>query len=147
MNKGVIIRAHSCTLEHTIKFLDDDSKYFFLRRMFLDNDNIPAQANNDDLEKLLDNIIGVSVNKTYVKLYINPTTYSNLFNRNAEKRVQVIIELYDIPFMYRKDDFAELRNIKLSDTACGSVNSNFDDLLEEAENRVFRNDNDNDDPF
>lgn len=147
MNKGIIIRGYSNTNEHTITFLDDNSKHRFLRRMFLDNDNIPAQANNEDLEKLLDNIVAVTVNKTYVKLYISPTTYNQLFNRNESKQIQVIIELYDIPLMYRKEDFAELRNIKLSDTACGSVNSNFDDLLEEAENRVFRNNYDNDDPF
>lgn len=139
MNKGIIIRGYSNTNEHTVTFLDDDSKHRFLRRMYLDNDNMPVQADNDNLEKLLDNIIGVTVNKTYVKLYINPTTYSQLFNRNAEKRIPVVIELYDIPFMYRKEDFAELRNIKLNATACGSVNSNFDDLLEEEENRVFRN--------
>lgn len=146
MNKGIIIRGYSNTNEHTVTFLDDDSKYWFLRRMYMHNDDIPAQAENVDLEKLLDNIIDVNVNKTYVKLYIRPLTYNRIFKRNAEKPIQIIIELYDIPFLYRKDDFAELRNIKLSDTACGSVNSNFDDLLEEAENRVFRNDKE-DDPF
>lgn len=146
MNKGIIIREYSNTNEHTVTFLDDDSKHRFLRRMYLDNDDIPVTADNEDLEKLLENIINVVVFKTYVKLYINPQIYNKLFNRNVEKKVQVIIELYDIPFMYRKEAFAELRNIELSDTACGSVNSNFDDLLEEAESRVFRNDEE-DDPF
>lgn len=146
MNKGIIIRGYSNTNEHTVTFLDDNSKHWFLRRMYLDNDDIPVTADNEDLEKLLDNIVAVSILKTYVKLYINPKKYNQLFNRNAEKQIQIIIELYDIPFLYRKEDFAELRNIKLSDTACGSVNSNFDDLLEEAENRVFRNDEE-DDPF
>lgn len=146
MNKGVIIRAHSCTLEHTIKFLDDDSKYKFLHRMYLDNDDIPVQAETDDLKELLDNIVGVSVNKTYVKLYISPMTYNRLFNRDATKQIQIIIELYDIPFMYRKDDFAELRNITLNLKEYDTVTTNFDTQLKEAENRVFRNDED-DDPF
>lgn len=145
MNKGVIIRAHSCTLEHTIKFLDNDSKWKFLHRMYLDNDDIPVQAESDDLVELLDNIVAVTVYKTYVKLYISPMKYNQIFKRDATKRIQIIIELYDIPFMYRKDDFAELRNITLNLKEYDTIITNFDAQLKEAENRVFRNDDD--DPF
>lgn len=145
MNKGIIIRAHSCTLEHTIKFLDNDSKWKFLHRMYLDNDDIPVQAESDDLEELLDNIVGVSVNKTYVKLYISPLKYNQIFKRDATKQIQIIIELYDIPFMYRKDDFAELRNITLNLKEYDTVTTNFNTQLKEAENRIFGNDDD--DPF
>lgn len=146
MNKGVIIRAHSCTLKHTIKFLDADSKYKFLHRMYLDNDDIPVEAESDDLVELLDNIVGVNVNKTYVKLYISPMTYNRLFKRDATKQIQIIIGLYDIPFMYRKEDFAELRNITLNLKEYDTVTTNFETQLKEAESRVFRNDEE-DDPF
>lgn len=133
MDKGILITREYLATYETITFLDEESKSRFLKKIYFDNKSIPMDATNEQLEKLMNRVLYVDLHNTYIKLGISDRALYEILEKEGEPDrlgvTELIVELDNIPLVYKDKDYAKIYNIKLSPQ--NVVMLDFNDIDEE----------------
>lgn len=133
MDKGVLITRKYLATYETITFLDEESKRRFLKKIYFDNKSIPMDITDEQLEKIVNRVLYVDLHNTYVKLGISDRALYEILEKEGEPDrlgvTELIVELDNIPLVYKHKDYAKIYNIKLSPQ--NVVMLDFNDIDEE----------------
>ena len=133
MDKGILITREYLATYETITFLDEESKSRFLKKIYFDNKSIPMDATNEQLEKLMNRVLYVDLHNTYIKLGISDRALYEILEKEGEPDrlgvTELIVELDNIPLVYKDKDYAKIYNIKIGPQ--NVVMLNFSDIDEE----------------
>ena len=133
MDKGILITREYLATYETITFLDEESKSRFLKKIYFDNKAVPTDATNEQLEKLMNRVLYVDLHNTYIKLGISDRALYEILEKEGEPDrlgvTELIVELDNIPLVYKHKDYAKIYNIKLGPQ--NVVMLDFNDIDEE----------------
>lgn len=133
MDKGVLITREYLATYETITFLDEESKHRFLKKIYFDNKAIPMYVTNEQLEKIVNRVLYVDLHKTYIKLGISDRALYEILEKEGELDrlgvTELIVELDNIPLVYKHKDYAKIYNIKINKE--NVVMLDFNDIDEE----------------
>lgn len=143
MNYIVITHDRNAVYE-TITFPNEKLKDKFLRKIYFNNSEIPVNASNEQLERITQRVLHVTPNNTYISLGVSKRSLKEVFGtyKNEENplgAVELIVELDNIPLIFKRDDYAKIYNIKVDAQNMRFVTSNTldDDDIEELKRCAF----------
>lgn len=143
MNYITITKDRNATYE-TITFPNEDLKYKFLKKIYYNNSEIPVDVSNEQLEKITQRVLYVTLNNTYISLGVSKRSLKEVFGayKNEENpigAVELNVELDNIPLIFKRDDYAKIYNIKVDAQNMRFVTSNTldDDDIEELKRLAF----------
>ena len=143
MDKGVLITREYLATYETITFLDEESKSRFLKKIYFDNKSIPMDSTNEQLEKLMNRVLYVDLHNTYIKLGISDRALYEILEKEGEPDrlgvTELIVELDNIPLVYKDKDYAKIYNIKLGpqNVVTLDLNDIDEEDIEEMKRRAF----------
>lgn len=130
LNKGILItRDRNSTYEKFTAF-DKGSMGRFLTKMYFNNDAIPVGTTKEQLEKIVERVICIRPRNTYIELEVSNLALREIFEKEDERSdrgtTTLIVELDNIPLVYKRDDCAVIYNI-----TSNVIKLNMDDVDEE----------------
>lgn len=103
---------------YTITFPNEKLKSKFLKKIYFNNSEIPTDTTDEQLEQITQRILCVNIHTTYVSLGVSKRTLSAIIEAYNPKDfngiVELIVELDNIPLIYKQKDCAKLYNIKVN---------------------------------
>ena len=143
MNYITITKDCNATYE-TITFPNEELKYKFLEKIYFNNSEIPVDVSNEQLERITQRVLYVTLNNTYVSLGVSKRSLKEVFGayKNEENpigAVELNVELDNIPLIFKTDDYAKIYNIKVDAQNVRLITSNTldDDDIEELKRLAF----------
>lgn len=130
MDKGILItRDRNSTYEKFTAF-DKGSMGRFLMKMYFNNDAIPVGTTKEQLEKIVERVLCVRTRNTYIELEVSKRSLSAIIEsynpKDLNGTVDLIVELDNIPLVYKRDDYA-----KIYDISDNVITLDMDDIDEE----------------
>lgn len=117
MNCITITNERNATYE-TIEFPNEKLKDKFLKKIYLNNSEIPVNTSAEQLEQITKRVLYVGVSNTYITLGVSKRSLSAIIEaynpRDFNGTVELIVELDNIPLIFRRSDYAKIYNIKVS---------------------------------
>lgn len=115
----IVISNNRNTTYCTIKFPNEELKYKFLRKIYLNNSEITVDAEQEQLEEIVQRVLYVNLHNTYISLGVSKRTLNEILktHRDTEElrgAVELVVELDNLPLVYKQDDCAKLYNLKVS---------------------------------
>lgn len=134
MNYITITKDRNAVYE-TITFPNEDLKRKFLQKIYVNNSEIPCVVPPGQLERITQRVLYVTANNTYIALGVSKRSLKEIFGtyKNTENplgNAELIVELDNIPLIYKRDDYAKIYNIKVDAKSMRFVTSN---TLEDAD--------------
>lgn len=117
MKSIVITRERNATYE-TITFPDKELKCKFLKKIYLNNHQIPVDTTPEQLEEIAKHVLYVDTYNTYITLGMSKKTLDEILETHKAKEKlygadKLIVELDNIPLIFKRDDYATIYNIKV----------------------------------
>lgn len=117
MNYITITHDRNAVYE-TITFPNEELKYKFLKKIYFNNSEIPVDVSYEQLEKITQRVLHVTLNNTYISLGVSKRSLKEVFDayKNEENpigAVELSVELDNIPLIFKTDDYAKIYNIKI----------------------------------
>lgn len=117
MNYITITNNHNGTYE-TITFPNEKLKSKFLKKIYFNNSEIPCDTSEEQLEQIAQHVLYVSIYNTYITLGVSKRTLSAIIETYNPKdfngAVELVVELDNIPLIFKRSDYAKIYNIKVS---------------------------------
>lgn len=142
MNSIVISNERNATYE-TITFPNEQIKHRFLQKIYLNNSEIPVNTTREQLEQITQRVLCVNTYETYISLSVSKRSLSAIIETYNPKDfngfVELIVELDNIPLVFKRSDYAKLYNIKVSEKNVLFIHQNTidEDDIEELRRRAF----------
>lgn len=130
MDKGILITRDRNSNYEKFTFFDEGTKSRFLKKMYFNNDDIPVDTKDEQLEKIVERVLYVHTRNTYIELEVSNLALREIFEKDDEKpnrgSTSLIVELDGIPLVYKRDDYA-----KIYDITSNVITLNIKDIDEE----------------
>lgn len=142
MNSVIISNERNATYE-TIEFPNEKLKSKFLQKIYFNNSEIPVNTSEEQLEQITKRVLYVGVYNTYITLGMSKRSLSAIIEAYNPKdfngTVELIVELDNIPLIFKRDDYAKIYNIKVDAQNMRFITSNTldDDDIEELKRLAF----------
>ena len=143
MNCIAITKDCNATYE-TITFPNEELKYKFLKKIYFNNSEIPVDVSNEQLERITQRVLYVTLNNTYISLGVSKRSLKEVFGtykneENPRGAVELNVELDNIPLIFKRDDYAKIYNIKVDAQNVRMITTNTldDDDIEELKRLAF----------
>lgn len=116
--KSIILTRDRNAVYETITFPDKELKRKFLKKIYLNNPEIPVDTTDEQLEKIAQRVLYVSTHNTYIALGVSKRTLDEILETNKDKEelyggIELIVELDNIPLIFKRTDYAKIYNIKI----------------------------------
>lgn len=140
MDKGILITRDRNSIYEKFTAFDKGAMDRFLTKMYFNNDAIPVGTTREQLEKIVERVLCVRTQNTYIKLEVSKRSLSAIIEsynpKDLNGTVDLIVELDNIPLVYKRDDYAMIYDI-----TSNVIKLDFNDIdeedIEEMKRRAF----------
>lgn len=143
--KSIVITRERNAVYETIMFPNEELKRKFLQKIYFNNSKMPVNTTNEQLEKIVQRVLYVNTNNTYITLGVSKRAFVEILEMNTDKDerygvVELNVELDNIPLIFKRIDYAKLYNIKVGpqNVLMLTVDNDIDEEdIEEMKQRAF----------